>query len=142
MNAVQPQRVAIAGLGSIGQVVALALARNEVPGFVLAAVSAKDHTRAKAWLDKHGILVPVRALDGLEPVADLVIECAPGAYLEKIIKPFLRAGKPAVVLSAAALLHAPHLVGLARHCETVIDVPSGAILGLDAVAAAARGRLD
>jgi aspartate dehydrogenase len=51
----------------------------------------------------------------------------------------LTAGKSVMVLSAGALLPRPHLVDLARQYGGRIIVPTGGLLGLDAVAAAAEG---
>jgi aspartate dehydrogenase len=85
--------------------------------------------------------VPVVAIDQLEPLADLVIECAPAQVLPDIVGPFLRAGKSAVVLSCGALLVHEELVDAARQHGGQIIVPSGALLGLDAVAAAAEGEI-
>ncbi len=81
------------------------------------------------------------AIDRLEPLADMVLECAPGALLPALIEPFLRAGKTAIVLSAGALLSREYLIGLARENGGQIVVPSGALLGLDAVTAAAEGKI-
>jgi aspartate dehydrogenase len=133
-------RVAIAGLGAIGLKVAEALDRG-IPGCVLAAVSASDRTRAAERLSHLGRQVPVVALDELEPLADIVVECAPAKLLPAIAEPFLRAGKPVIVLSAGAILSNEHLIALARQHGGQIVVPSGALLGLDAVAAAAEGKI-
>jgi aspartate dehydrogenase len=70
-----------------------------------------------------------------------VIECAPASLLPAIAEPFLRAGKTAVVLSAGAILVNEHLIDLARSHGGQIVVPTGALLGLDAVAAAAEGEI-
>jgi len=51
----------------------------------------------------------------------------------------LQAGKKVIVLSAGALLPRPELIALARERGGQIIVPTGALLGLDAVAAASEG---
>src|SRR5580704_10105228 len=53
----------------------------------------------------------------------------------------LAAGKSVMVLSAGALLPHPDLIALARERGGQIIVPTGALLGLDAVTAAAEGRI-
>jgi aspartate dehydrogenase len=135
-----PLRVAVAGLGAIGLKVAEALDRG-IPGCVLTAVSAKDQGKAEKRLAHLARPVPVVSLGELEPSADIVVECAPAKVLAEIAEPFLRAGKVVIVLSAGALLVNEHLVGLARQCGGQIVVPTGALLGLDAVAAAAEGEI-
>jgi aspartate dehydrogenase len=128
-------RVAIAGLGAVGRVLVARLA-DGLPGIELSAVAARDPIRGRQTLRELGMNVPVRDLSELEPLADLVVECAPAHLLPSIAEPFLRAGKEVVVLSAGALLEQEHLVGLAKFHGGRISVPTGALLGLDAIAAA------
>jgi aspartate dehydrogenase len=133
-------RVAVAGLGAIGLKLAEALDRG-IPGCVLAAVSANDRDKAAKRLSHLARAVPVVTLDELEPSADIVVECAPAKLLPAIAEPFLRAGKTVIVLSAGAILTNEYLVGLARQHGGQIVVPTGALLGLDAVTAAAEGEI-
>jgi aspartate dehydrogenase len=135
-----PLRIAIAGLGAIGLKIAEALDRG-IPGCALTAVSANDRGKAAARLAHLAHPPPVVAIEALEPLADLVVECAPANLLPAIAEPFLRAGKTALVLSAGAILVNEHLVNLARQHGGQIVVPTGALLGLDAVAAAAEGTI-
>jgi aspartate dehydrogenase len=131
-------RVAIAGLGAIGRVVAQRLAVG-MPGLALACAAARDAARAKAWLDEAKIACPLVELAEFPSCADLAVECAPAELLESICTPMLTAGKRVMVLSVGALLPRPHLIDLAREHGGEIIVPTGALLGLDAVAAAAEG---
>jgi aspartate dehydrogenase len=133
-------RVAIAGLGAIGR--ALARRLNEgVPGLVLACAAANDRTKAQAWLDAERIVCPLVELEDLPRYADLAIECAPAAVIERICRPMLDAGKAVMVLSCGALLERPALIALAKERNAQIIVPTGALLGLDAVTAAAEGHI-
>jgi aspartate dehydrogenase len=131
-------RVAIAGLGAIGRVVARRLA-DGMSGLALACAAARDVAKAKAWLDEAKIACPLVELAEFPRYADLAVECAPAELLESICTPMLTAGKCVMVLSAGALLPRPHLIDLARQHGGEIIVPTGALLGLDAVAAAAEG---
>ena len=131
-------RVAIAGLGAIGRVVARRLA-NGMPGLALTCAAARDFAKAKAWLDETKIFCPLVQFADFPHYADLAVECAPAEFLEEICTPMLTAGKRVMVLSAGALLPRPHLIDLARQHGGQIIVPTGALLGLDAVAAAAEG---
>ena len=126
--------VGIAGYGAIGRALAVRL-RAGVPGLALSAVGVRDPARSNAA--EAG--VPVVASDQLAEHAEVVVECAPAAALPGIAEPALRAGRTLVVLSCAALLDADGLVDLARAGGGRIMVPTGALLGLDAVAAAAEG---
>lgn len=131
-------RIGIAGLGAIGRRIALAL-RDGLPGLTLACVVAGDRAKATAWLEGQGIACPVVAAQELPAHCDLVVECAPARHLEDICRPMLEAGKKVMTLSAGALLPRPELIELARARGGQIIVPTGALIGLDAVCAAAEG---
>jgi len=132
------QQVAIAGFGAIGRVVAEALDRG-IEGLVLAAISARDAARAERTMAGFTHPVPVLPLARLADAADIVVECAPAAVLRDISEPALAAGRTLIVLSCGALLDNLDLIDLARRQGGRILVPSGALLGLDAVQAAAQG---
>ena len=133
-------RVAVAGLGTIGRALARQLA-GEMPGLRLSAVAARDAEKARGWLDEEGIEVPIVSLSELPDHADLAVESAPAAVLEQICTPMLTAGKQVMVLSCGALLPRPELIELAKQNGGRIVVPTGGLLGLDAVAAAAEGTI-
>ncbi len=134
-------RVAIAGLGAIGRVLARKLS-DGIPGLTLACAAARDRGKAQAWLDKERIACPLVELEEFPAHADLAVECAPSSALERICRPMLDAGKTVMVLSAVALLDRSDLVELAKARGSQIIVPTGALLGLDAVAAAAEGKIN
>jgi aspartate dehydrogenase len=131
-------QIAIAGLGAIGRALARALG-DGVPGLELTAVAARDAGKAQAWLEAQEIDCPVVALEDIPAHADLAVECAPAALIADICVPMLAAGKQVMVLSCGALLPRPELIDLAKAHGGRIMVPTGALLGLDAVAAAAQG---
>jgi aspartate dehydrogenase len=133
-------RVAVAGLGSIGIKVVQALDEG-IDGFVLAAVSALNPEKHRGWLAGLGKAPAVLPIEALADAADIVIECAPGNLLGPIVAPFLAKGKTAIILSAGALLEQDELVQLAKQNGGQIVVPTGALIGLDAVTAAAQGKL-
>ena len=83
-----PLRVAIAGLGAIGLKIANALDLG-IAGCVLTAVSANDRGKAAARLSHLARPPPVVGIGELEPLADLVIECAPASLLPAIAEPFI-----------------------------------------------------
>jgi aspartate dehydrogenase len=133
-------RIAIVGLGPIGIKVAEALDRG-IDGMKLVAVSVQNpdkHRGFLAGLQRQPVVLPI---DALAAVADLVIECAPAKLVRSIVAPFVGSGKTAIVLSAGALLDNEDLIELARRNGGQIVVPTGALLGLDAVTAAAEGKI-
>ncbi|MCW3474975.1 aspartate dehydrogenase [Limobrevibacterium gyesilva] len=132
--------VAIGGLGAIGLDVARALDRG-VDGLRLIAVSARDKDRARA--NVAGFAAPPAVVDLPELAqADIVVEAAPAAVFEQIAGPAIAAGRIFVPSSVGALLPRMHLVEQARATGARIVVPTGALLGLDAVRACAEGAVD
>lgn len=131
-------RIAIGGFGAIGRVVAEAL-DGGLEGLSLAAVSARDAARAEAAMAGFARPAPVLPLDRLWEAAEIVVECAPAQHLRDIAEPALAHGRTVVTLSCGALLDNFDLVALARRQGGRILVPTGALIALDAVQAAALG---
>jgi aspartate dehydrogenase len=129
--------VAIGGLGAIGLKLARAL-DDGVDGLELIAVAARD--QAKAQANVQDFRAPPRVV-GLAALAeaDIVVEAAPAAVFEDIAAPAIEAGRIFVPASVGALLPRMHLVQRAQETGARIVVPTGALLGLDAVRAAAEG---
>jgi aspartate dehydrogenase len=132
--------VAIGGLGAIGLPLARALDAG-IEGLRLVAVSARDPAGARARTAAFRDPPEVVDLAGLA-IADIVVEAAPASVFAAIAEPAIAAGRILVACSAGALLPRMHLVEKARGTGARIIVPTGALLGLDAVRAAAEGRLD
>ena len=129
--------VAISGLGTIGLDLARALDRG-VDGLRLVAVSARDQARARGKLAAFRTVPDLVDLAGLAE-ADIVVEATPAAVFETVALPAINAGRILVPASVGALLPRMHLVRLAEQTGARIVVPTGALLGLDAVRAAAEG---
>ncbi len=131
-------RVGLAGLGAVGMPVARRIDEG-IPGLVLSAVSTRDHDRGRRRVAAFQTAVPVVPLEDLAAVADVVVDCVPAEVFLRVAEPAVRAGRTLVTVSAGALLSHGHLIDLAAESEARIIVPSGALLGLDAVRAAAEG---
>ncbi len=131
------ETVAIGGLGAIGLKLARALDAG-VEGLQLIAVAARDRGRAEANLAGFRSPPRVVALSELAD-ADIVVEAAPAAVFEQIACAAIEAGRVFVPASVGALLPRMHLVERAKETGARIVVPTGALLGLDAVRAAAEG---
>jgi aspartate dehydrogenase len=131
--------IGIAGLGAIG----LDLARRldaGVEGLRLVAVAARDATKAQASVAGFAAppaIVPIARLAD----ADIVVEAAPAAVFEEVATAAIAAGRILVPSSVGALLPRMHLVDEAKVTGARIVVPTGALLGLDAVRAAAEGQV-
>lgn len=133
--------VAIAGLGAIGRKVAQRLDEG-IPGLRLTAVSARNFERAEAIVAKYRNSVLIVPVEKLTEYAKIVIECAPAEIFTKVAEPVVRAGQTLVVISVGALIAHPEISELAKETGARIIVPTGALLGLDAVRAAAEGKIE
>ncbi len=137
----KPLRVAIGGFGAVGGVVARRVDQG-IDGLELVAVSARDRRGAEDRMAGFRRMVPVLSLAELADAADVVVECAPAAVFAQLARPVLSAGKILMPITVAALLEHLDLVEVAKNHGTRIIVPTGALLGLDAVQAAAEGRIE
>ena len=134
--------VAVGGLGTVGFEVARRIDAGEIDGLILCAVSARDHPRARERMSGFRSPVEVVAARELAERADIVVESAPAAVFREIAEPAVRAGKTLVAISAGALLDHADLIGTARTTGARIVVPSGAVMGLDAVRGAAESGIE
>jgi len=132
-------QIGIVGLGAIGRVLVRKIHHGVIPNIVLAGICTRDRTKAQAFLKEIGCRAPLLDIAELASVSDAVVECAPAAMFAEIAVPVLSAGKKLVALSAGQLLRHPELVALARENGGQIIVPTGALIGFDAVSAAAEG---
>ncbi len=133
-------RVGIAGLGAIGLPLARALDAG-IDGFRLSAVAVRDQAKARrhlADLQEQPALVAIEDVAGL---SDVVVECVPAIHFSKVARPAIEAGCIFMPLSVGALLDNWDLVDRAAETGARVLVPSGAILGLDALRAAAEGKI-
>jgi len=133
--------LAIAGLGAIGLSLARRVDAGEVPGLALVAVAARDQAKARKVLA--GFRTPPQLLElaALADAADVVVECLPSRHFAEVAEPALARGRIFMPLSVGALIDHMGLVDLARRTGGRIIVPTGALLGLDAVRAAAEGKI-
>ncbi len=131
--------VAIAGLGAIGLDLARALDQG-VDGLRLIAVSARDHAKARANMAGFRDMPEIVSLAELAR-ADIVVEAAPAVVFEQIALPAIDAGRIFIPSSVGQLLPRMHLIARAKATGARIIVPTGALLGLDAVRACAEGEV-
>ena len=133
-------KVGLAGLGAVGLGVARRL-ETGIPGLVLAAVAVRDQDKARRNLPEAGARIPIMAAEALAQSCDIVVECLPPDMFRKVATSAIEAGRIFMPLSAGQLLDNWDLVERAKASGARILVPTGALLGLDAVRAAAEGTI-
>jgi aspartate dehydrogenase len=114
---------------------------GEVPGLTLSAVAARDPDKARRTLAGFRSAPELLGLAALAEAADVVVECLPSKHFAEVAEPAVARGRIFMPLSVGALLDHMNLVDLARRTGARIVVPTGALLGLDAVRAAAEGKI-
>ena len=130
-------RVGIAGLGTVGTAIAKALQAGAIPGVVLEAVSVRRPESAS----RLSLRCDIATFTELANRCDVVIESLPRALFRAVAEPAIDRGRIFVPLSVGALLDETDLIEKARATGARILVPTGALLGLDAVKAAAEGSI-
>jgi aspartate dehydrogenase len=133
-------RVGIAGLGAVGLEVAKRLIAG-VPGLKLTAVAVRDAGKARRALPQVGESIPVRKMEELANDCDIVVECLPPTLFREVALSAIDKGRIFMPLSVAQLLENSDLIERARQKGARILVPTGALIGLDAVRAAAEGTI-
>lgn len=125
------EKVGIAGVGALGSIVARAL-EGGMEGYVLQAVS----NLAPVPFD-----APNVSFEALVRDCDVIVECLPAAEAAQVAALCLKHGKTMVMISSCALVLYPKLAEKAHGARGRIIVPSGALLGLDAVSAMATDKI-
>ena len=138
-------KIALAGLGAVGLKVAQWLdseeARELGRGLSLVSVTASSEDSARQKLAGLSMMPTYLPPSGLATAADVIVECLPPELFRDVAEPAVRAGKVFMPLSVTQLLVNWDIVDIAAETGARIIVPTGALLGLDAVRAAAEGNL-
>lgn len=134
-------KVGIAGTGAVGLTVAASLDQGHLKGFDLGGFCARTKARGAEFVSTLTTPAPQYDMSEIADHCDIVIECLPPQLFNEIALPVIRAGKTLVVLSASQLLGRDDLIDLAKETGARIIIPSGAMLGLDALKAAAVGEI-
>jgi aspartate dehydrogenase len=133
-------KVGLAGLGAVGLGVARRLDAG-IPGLVLAAVAVRDRDKARRNLPGVGERIPIIAAEALADTCDIVVECLPPQLFRPLALSVIERGKIFMPLSVGQLLQNWDLVERAKKTGARILAPTGALVGLDAVRAAAEGTI-
>src|SRR5450631_319544 len=132
-------RVGLAGLGAVGLEVAKRLIAG-VPGLTLAAVAVRDSNKVRRALPQLGAIA-IKPATSLADDCDVVVECLPPALFRDVAISAIDKGRIFMPLSVAQLLDNWDLVERAKSKGARILPPTGALIGLDAVRAAAEGTI-
>ncbi|MEZ5854733.1 MAG: aspartate dehydrogenase [Hyphomicrobiaceae bacterium] len=135
-------KLAIAGLGAIGLAVAKRVDAGDLPGIELAAASARDVENARRRVQDFRNPPSIVPLAELASHGDVVLESIPARHFAEVAEPAITAGRIFMPLSVGQLLTHMHLIEKAKTTGARILVPTGALLGLDAVRAVSEGNVE
>lgn len=134
-------KVGIVGCGAMGSEIARACRKRLRRAVALAGLCDIDEAKAKklAGSLKH---VRVMKLDELVKHSGLVVEAAGGSISAGILARCIAARKDCLIMSVGGLLGKEPLLRKAEGAGVRVYIPSGALAGIDALKAAAVGRID
>jgi len=133
-------RVGLAGLGAVGLEVAKRLIAG-VPGLTLTAVAVRDADKARRAIRQIGDTIALRKATDLATDCDVVVECLPPALFREVAISAIDKGRLFMPLSVAQLLENTDLIERAKNKGARILVPTGGLIGFDAVRAVAEGSI-
>jgi len=112
-----------------------------VPGLSLVAVAVRNVDKARRALPQIGHSIVNCKATELANDCDIVVECLPPALFREVAISAIDKGRIFMPLSVAQLLENGELIERAKAKGARILVPTGALIGLDAVRAAAEGTI-
>ncbi|MCW5603997.1 MAG: aspartate dehydrogenase [Burkholderiales bacterium] len=136
-------KLALIGFGGLGSVVAEHLSRDgQEAAFVGIAARPYQQDCIRALLGEVTIVDDAAALLALEP--DLVIECASHEAFRDYAEPVLRSGTDMLAVSIGVLAESGYrqrVLAAAAASGASLQIPAGAIGGIDVIAAARHAGL-
>jgi aspartate dehydrogenase len=133
-------RVTIFGFGTIGRYVAEWLATGP-DKLRLDAIVTRTPGESLSFRNAPHLFKAAK-LETALATSDIFIDCASPTAFESIARPVIDQGKIFVTVNSGALAEREQLFNRAKETGAVILVPTGALLGLDAVRAAQVGGIN
>ena len=133
--------VGIVGFGSIGSEVAKALI-NGVEDFSLYGITSRSKSNAQERIAKLDKNIKIYDLETLVDNCEIIIDCAPKAAFRDIATKCINKERKLITVSGSGILDNLDLEELAKTKNSQIILATGAILGLDALRAAAESNIN
>jgi aspartate dehydrogenase len=108
---------------------------------ILSAVSARDELKATRNIEAFDHPPEIVPAEELGQHADIILECAPRAVFDALARSAIDNRCIFMPLSVGALLDRPEMIEAARLAGARIIIPTGALIGLDAVNAVSQGNV-
>lgn len=135
-------KVGIIGCGTIGKELAVACQKKFSDEVTLGAIADMDLARARKLQHALNPKPKILAQEQLIKRCDLVIEAASTSASYEISKKALSLGKDVMVMSVGGILgKEKEIFELARTHRCCLYLPSGGVVGIDGLKAAAMGKI-
>ncbi|MBT4823860.1 aspartate dehydrogenase [Candidatus Woesearchaeota archaeon] len=131
-------KIGILGCGAIGSVLAKAIDKD-ISGAKVVAIEDSIKKKANVLAAQLKSKPKVVSFNKLIGMSDLVIEAAGKEFVKVIAEVTFSKGKDLMCMSVGGVHQG--LLDVAEQCKCNVYIPSGAIAGLDAVKAAANGKI-
>jgi len=133
-------KVGIVGCGAIGSELALYLDKSLNNYFSLECVADINLDKSKRLVSKLRKVTKVYSISKIVESCDIIIEAGSISCAKEILENFKDSKKTLIILSAGIFVKEPKLIELALKNGNVY-VPSGAISGVDGIAALSIGQI-
>ena len=133
-------KIGIVGCGNIGADLCIALQKNEIQAEV-AALTDIEEERAKILLRSFQLEAVVCDLDENASKVDYLVECAVADAVKDVLESAIRHHVDCLIMSVGGLLENAELCEEARVACVQVNIPSGALCGLDGIRAAMEAGL-
>lgn len=133
-------KVGLVGCGNIGADLCIALQKGTIPA-ELVALTDLDESRAKILQRSFQLNASVCNLEQNAAKVDYIVECAAANAVADVVGAAVRHHKHCLIMSSGGLMADQGLFEKGRRSGIRIDVPSGALCGLDGVRAAMEAGL-
>ena len=133
-------KVGLVGCGNIGADLCISLQKGEIPAEI-AALTDIDEARAKLLLRSFRLNAEPCDLDSNASRVDYLIECASADAVPDVVRIAGRNQIDCLIMSTGALMSHPELFDEARNAGIQVDIPSGALCGLDGIRSAMEAGL-
>jgi aspartate dehydrogenase len=135
-------RIGIIGCGTIGSEIARAVHSKFGDVAELSALSDDQRAKGTELVKELGLNIPVCLPDEVIELSDMVVEAANASVARSIASAALVQNKYVLIMSVGGLIDAPEVFQLTNESRGRLYIPSGEVAGIDAVKAAAEGKIE
>ncbi len=133
-------KVGLVGCGNIGADLCIALQKGDIPAQIV-ALCDPDEAHAKLLQRTFQLDAVIAPLNEVAQTVDFLAECADGSAVREVLKAAIQHHKPCLIMSVGGLLANEDLFNEAHEKNIQVQVPSGAICGLDGIRSAMEAGL-